>query len=79
VFSSVNLKTTEVAVGSQTSIDVALAAGENSLQEVVVVGYSTTTKQAFTGSAKSVSGEQLNNKAVSNASQALAGELPVFG
>jgi TonB-dependent SusC/RagA subfamily outer membrane receptor len=39
------------------------------------VGYSTTTRQAFTGTAKVVSGEQLNNKNVSNVSQALAGEV----
>jgi outer membrane receptor for Fe3+-dicitrate len=41
----------------------------------VVVGYTKSTKEAFTGSAKTVSGEQLNNKNISNVSQALAGEV----
>ncbi len=43
--------------------------------EVVVVGYSTSTKEAFTGSVKQLSGEDLNNKSFSNISQALAGEV----
>jgi TonB-dependent SusC/RagA subfamily outer membrane receptor len=66
----------EVTVGSQNNISVSLQAGsQQNMQEVVVVGYSTTTRQAFTGTAKVVSGEQLNNKNVSNVSQALAGEV----
>ncbi|RYD54285.1 MAG: SusC/RagA family TonB-linked outer membrane protein [Sphingobacteriales bacterium] len=74
--SAVGLATQEVNIGDQTTIAVTLQAGaQQSLQEVVVVGYSTTTRQAFTGTAKVVSGEQLANKNVSNVSQALAGEV----
>ncbi|RZK45870.1 MAG: SusC/RagA family TonB-linked outer membrane protein, partial [Pedobacter sp.] len=76
VISSVGQATQEIAVGNQSNISVSLRAGnQENLQEVVVVGYSTTTRQAFTGSAKVVSGEQLTNKAVGNVSQALAGEV----
>lgn len=76
VFSSVGMDPQEVSIGSKTTINVTLKAIEKSLQEVVVVGYTTTTKQAFTGSAKDVSGDKLINKNVSNVSQALAGEIP---
>lgn len=75
VVSAVGQAAQEITLGSQTNLSVSLRAGEQNMQEVVVVGYSTTTKQAFTGTAKAVSGEQLTNKAVSNVSQALAGEV----
>ncbi|RYZ62084.1 MAG: SusC/RagA family TonB-linked outer membrane protein, partial [Chitinophagaceae bacterium] len=74
--SAVGQATQEVNIGDQTTVSVTLQAGaQQNLQEVVVVGYSTTTRQAFTGTAKVVSGEQLANKNVSNVSQALAGEV----
>lgn len=75
VFSSVNMVLEEVTIGSQSVVNLSMKPMEKSLQEVVVVGYSTTTKQAFTGTAKVVTGEQLTNKSVSNVSQALAGEV----
>ena len=75
VISSVGYAAQEANVTNQSSVQVQLSTGEANLQEVVVVGYSSTTKEAFTGSAKVVSGEQLNNKSVSNLSQALAGEV----
>lgn len=73
--SSVGYAAQDVNVSNRSSVQVQLHTGEANLQEVVVVGYSSTTKEAFTGSAKVVSGEQLNNKNVSNVSQALAGEV----
>lgn len=75
IFSYVGLASQEINVSNSSTINVALTNAGESLSEVVVVGYSSTTKQAFTGTAKVVSGEQLNNKAVSNVSQALAGEV----
>jgi TonB-linked SusC/RagA family outer membrane protein len=75
VISSVGFANREVAIGTANTVNATLAATEAAMQEVVVVGYSSTTKQAFTGTAKSVSGEQLTNKSVSNVSQALAGEV----
>jgi len=75
VFSAVDFAPYEVAIGSQSSINASLKAQDQTLSEVVVVGYSTTTKEAFTGSAKAVNGAQLSSKNVSNVSQALAGEV----
>ncbi len=65
----------EVGIGSDNTVNVALSPQEASLTEVVVVGYTVTTKEAFTGSAKVVSAERITNKNVSNVSQALAGEV----
>lgn len=64
-----------VAIGARTNINVSLQNDTKALSEVVVVGYSTSTQQAFTGSAKVVSGANLERKAVSNISQALSGEV----
>jgi TonB-linked SusC/RagA family outer membrane protein len=75
VISSVGMTNKEVSITSNSMYSISLSASTANLEEVFVVGYSTSTKEAFTGSAKQVSGEQLNNKNVSNVSQALAGEV----
>jgi len=74
VFSYVGMETQEKTVGSSNRIDLVMA-GSNLLEEVIVVGYGTSTKQAFTGSAIKVDAENLQAKSVSNISQALAGEV----
>ncbi|MFD0993222.1 SusC/RagA family TonB-linked outer membrane protein [Tenacibaculum geojense] len=75
VFSFVGMQTTEVVVTESNVINVELKEDSNVLDEVVVVGYGTTTKQSFTGTAKVVKTEDLEAKSVSNVSQALAGEV----
>lgn len=74
-FTYIGYVTQEVSIGSDNRVDVKLVTDSKLLSEVVVVGYSTTTKEAFTGTAKVVTGEDLNRKSVSNVSQALAGEV----
>ena len=74
VVSYVGYKTQEVKAAAQLTIK--MVPDNELLDEVVVVGYGTSTKRAFTGSAVTVSGEALKNKSVSNLSQALAGEVP---
>jgi len=53
-FSFIGYKTEEVQVGSQSVIDVSLVPSVEQLQEVVVVGYGTTTRQNFTGSVTTI-------------------------
>ena len=72
-FSYVGYSNKVVTVGSTSTINMTLAP-DNQLEEVVVVGYGTTTKQSFTGTAKVVTAENLEAKSYSNVSQALAGE-----
>ncbi|REE80436.1 TonB-linked SusC/RagA family outer membrane protein [Lutibacter oceani] len=74
VFSYVGMNTQEKTIGASNTINVILT-GSNLLEEVVVVGYGTSTKQAFTGSAITVKSENIEAKSVSNISQALAGEV----
>lgn len=73
VVSYVGMKTTEIVIGAANTYNVALQL-DNALDEVVVVGYGTTTKQAYTGTAATVKAENIETKNFSNVSQALAGE-----
>lgn len=75
VFSFVSYLSQEVAVGDRNVINVSLAQDNKQLNEVLVIGYGQTTKQAYVGSAQSVSGEELAKKRVDNVTQALAGEV----
>ncbi|MFD0932722.1 SusC/RagA family TonB-linked outer membrane protein [Psychroflexus salinarum] len=73
VFSYIGFTKQTIQVGAKTEINVQLERGE-ALDEVVVVGYGTTTKQAFAGSAKQIDAENIASKNFSNVSQSLAGE-----
>ncbi|MGB2128878.1 MAG: SusC/RagA family TonB-linked outer membrane protein [Flavicella sp.] len=73
-FSYIGLKSQEITVGASDSINVILKEDTQALKEVVVVGYGTSTKEAFSGSIKTVDAEIIESKAVSNVTQALIGE-----
>ncbi|WP_028376467.1 SusC/RagA family TonB-linked outer membrane protein [Leeuwenhoekiella sp. MAR_2009_132] len=73
VFSYVGFQETSVKVGSSSTINTSMVAGEE-LDEVVVTGFGNVSKSSFTGSAKVVEGEELSKKSFANVSQALAGE-----
>ncbi|HEY1112610.1 MAG TPA: TonB-dependent receptor plug domain-containing protein, partial [Chitinophagaceae bacterium] len=73
VFSAVDMSTREVTIGSQSSVDVALAAVDKSLQEVVVVGYGTQKRKEVTSSVATVKGSDVAQKPVQSFEQALGG------
>jgi TonB-linked SusC/RagA family outer membrane protein len=73
VISFVGMETKEVEITGSV-IDVVLGQDMIGLDEVLVVGYGTATKQAFVGSIKTVKNESIQSKSVSNLSQSLAGE-----
>ena len=75
VFSYVGFLTTERAVGDQEVIDVSLETDAAELEEVVVVGYGTATRQSFAGTATTIDSENLEVKSYANISQALSGEV----
>lgn len=76
VFSYTGMQTEEVAIGSQTNLNVVLKAKSGSLNEVVVIGYGTARKSDLTGSVATVKSEKLLDKPVANVSQALQGKVP---
>jgi TonB-linked SusC/RagA family outer membrane protein len=77
VFSSIDMATQEVKLGSQTSLSVTLMSANKSMDEVVVTAYGSNIKRSsFTGSAAQVTGKQFENRPISNALNALVGAAP---
>ena len=74
VFSYVGMNPQEKTVGTSNTINLVMT-GSNLLEEVVIVGYGTTTKKAYAGTATTVKSEQLEIKNVSNVANALTGEV----
>jgi TonB-linked SusC/RagA family outer membrane protein len=75
VISFVGYVTQEIAVGNRTTLDVTLQEDTQALEEVVVVGYGTQKKIHLTGAVAQVKGEVLENRAVTNVTQALQGQV----
>ncbi|GAL80792.1 SusC outer membrane protein [Algibacter lectus] len=75
VISFVGYASTEVKVGQSNTVNVTMQEDAAALEEVVIVGYGTSTKQAFSGSIKEIKAGVLEAKTFSNVSQALAGEV----
>ena len=73
VFSFVGYATQEIAVGTQTIIDVTLQVDAETKDEVVVVGYGTQKRGTVTGAITSVSSKDITSLAVTTADQALQG------
>lgn len=73
VFSFVGLKTQELKAASAV-VNVVLQSDVIGVDEVMVVGYGTTTKQSFVGTVNKISSEYIAAKSISNVSQSLAGE-----
>jgi TonB-linked SusC/RagA family outer membrane protein len=76
VFSSVGFATKEITVGSQTEISVVLTAANNSMDEVVVVGYGTQRKKDVTGAISSVSAKQIEERQAIDVLDAMQGQAP---
>ena len=74
VFSFIGFLPQEVAVGNQTTINVALREDAQALDEVVVIGYGTVKKSDVTGSVGSVSSEELTAYPVPDAVMGLQGK-----
>ncbi len=76
VFSYVGFKTLEVEVNGQTSINVTLEEDTAKLDEVIVVGYGSTTKKDRTGAVETISAEDFNKGVQTNATDLLQGRTP---
>ncbi len=75
--SNVGFQKKTVSVGNQTEINITLEKVVVGLDEVVVVGYGTQKKVNLTGAVSTVKFEgALENRPITNASQALGGAVP---
>ena len=73
VISYIGMTTQEVAI--QPNVEVRLHPNTEVLDEVMVVAYGTAKKSAFTGSASTIKSEKIAERAVSNVTNAMAGQV----
>lgn len=64
-----------VEVNGQNELNIVLATSTSKLDEVVVLGYGTGTKERFNGAASKVNGERLKNYSTANFEQGLVGNI----
>jgi TonB-dependent starch-binding outer membrane protein SusC len=76
VFSFVGYQPQEIAVGNQSVIDVKLAEGDQTLNEVVVIGYGTIKKKDATGAVNVITTKDFNQGVISSPEQLLQGRVP---
>ena len=75
VFTFIGYTTKEVEVGSQTEINIMLESGTLELQEVVVTGYSTFTKEKAAIAAGVVDSKTIENRPNASIVQTLTGQI----
>ena len=75
VVSSLGYIGQEVPVSGRQSITVVLEEDAQVLDETIVVAFGTSTKEAFTGSAKVIGDEKLQKSTVTEVTSALAGQV----
>lgn len=76
VFSFVGYATSEVAVGSQTTVNVQLVTDVQTLTELVVTGYQVQRKADISGAVAVVNAADLQSLVASSFAQKLAGRAP---
>nr|WP_315238797.1 TonB-dependent receptor [uncultured Flavobacterium sp.] len=69
-------KTQEITVENQSSITIKLQPDLAKLDEVVIIGYGTTTKRTTTGSVVKITAEDIEKQPITNILQSLQGRTP---
>lgn len=73
--SYVGFKKQELPVSGRTILPIILEAGENTMNEVVVVGYSSQKKVSITGAVSTVDIKDLSKTRIADVAQALQGQV----
>ena len=76
VFSFVGFNSQEIVVGNQTNLTVKMVPSEETLNEVVVIGYGSVKKKDLTGAVGTISAKEITRGNPTNATQALQGQVP---
>lgn len=76
VFSAIGMETIEIAIGSQSVINVELKISDKNLTEVVITGYSRIKKSQYAGSVTTLSSKVVETVPVGAFDQALQGRAP---
>ncbi|WP_446051379.1 SusC/RagA family TonB-linked outer membrane protein [Zobellia laminariae] len=76
VVSYIGFATKEIPVAGQTTLNIKLVESAAGLDEVVVVGFGTQKKVNVIGSVSQVSSKDIENRPVTQVSQAITGQMP---
>lgn len=76
IVSAVGFQTEEVTIGSLKNGAITLVESQQTLDDVVVVGYGTQARRNVTGSVATVKGDELVRSPVTTLTNALVGRLP---
>ena len=74
-FSYLGYSTQKIAVAGRKKIDIVLKEATAKIDEVVVVGYGTSTKKTLTGATSQVQGEKIEKLNIPRVDQALQGQV----
>ena len=75
VFSFIGYEDTSVAINGKTTVNAVLKEASKAIDDVIVIAFGEAKKEAFTGSAKVVSSDDLSKIQTSNAASALSGKV----
>ncbi|MDB5088479.1 MAG: TonB-linked outer membrane protein SusC/RagA family, partial [Mucilaginibacter sp.] len=75
IFSFIGYQTVEVDINGRADIDVQLKVQNSALNTVIIVAYGTQKKVDLTGAVDQISGKDLQNRPVTNLSDALQGMM----
>lgn len=75
VFSFIGTKTQEIPAGGRTTFNIKMVSDQQSLDEVVVVGYGTQKRKEISGTVTSVSSKEFNAGILNNPLQAVQGKV----
>jgi TonB-dependent starch-binding outer membrane protein SusC len=73
--SSIGFNSEEVTIGNKHQLNLNMATAENSLDQVVVVGYGTVKKKDVTGAVTGIDEKQIKSRPVENALEAMQGKV----
>lgn len=78
LFSYLGFQKVSLNIGNQKVLNVTLAPDQNSLEEVVVVGFGKAKRITMTGSVSAITAREIRNIPTSSVQNALYGKLPGF-
>ncbi len=76
IFSFVGMRTQEVAVGNQTTINVTMVEETFGIEEIVTVGYGVQRKETLSGSVASISADEILSTKSENLISNIQGKVP---
>src|ERR1044072_3442707 len=75
VFSSVGYASKEVPIDNKSQVDVSLVSADNTMDQVVVIGYGAVKKRDVTGAVTGIGEKDIKSRPVADALQAMQGKV----